>query len=213
LMYFADGSLSVFSAHDYTILGMLGLLQVTQKEGGITKPIQFASYLTMELWSKPPAAHHSSAGGSRAGKQAFDPDRSDGTHSTPLSATSAGCQPSSDTSAGPSGGSTAPKPQSASADLRVVRILLNDAPFDSADQQEVSSLQKKFSRARDVREQEAFMYGWPVREERERMVLQLTIPELTVLMGNLYEGMRAASLGPHFHSKEQNFNDWATKYL
>jgi len=209
LMYFADGSLNVYSAHDYTILGILGLLQVTQAEGGITQPMQFSAYLTMELWSKPPAVHHSSE--SRAVKQIFDPERSDGAHNQHVHLP--GGTNSSDSMSDTTKALTSRSLTHESTDQRVVRILLNDAPFDSADQHVVHKLQKKFSRARDVKDQEAFMSGWPVHEEKERLVLQLTISELTVLMGNMYEGMRAANLGPHFHKKEQNFEEWAFKYL
>ena len=221
LMYFTDGALNVFSAHDYTILGILALLQITQREGGIERPIQFASYLTMELWSKAPPAHHtetSRPGGSNSNSNSFDPGRSDGTHNSPVTpelepgSSQIAADATDATNVAGAAAGTGSKLLCASPDQRVVRIILNDSPFDSADQKVVHKMQKKFSRARDVKEQEAFMYAWPVQEDRERVVLQLTMPELTVLMGNLYEGMRAASLGPNLH-KENNFIDWSFKYL
>ena len=211
LMYWEKGGVSVFSGHDYTMVNILSVLQVLQKRGGLEKPIEFGAYLSFELWSKPPPAHHSDADYVPPSPSDDAGDAPLGESQTPAPASAPASAPTEPVKVAETAYcngvhhrlQTIP-PQTAHAsidasqgDQRVLRVVWNDAPFDPADQAVIRDIQSKNSRSRDKKLQELFLYSWPVREERERNVLEIDMFELRTLLDNLHRGLLAMEVEPY----------------
>lgn len=189
------GALNIYSGHDYTMIGLLSALQVLQNEGGLTKPIEFAAYITMEMWSKAPEFHHSENKNNLDKSQ--DKNRDDREEEKDQQGQEHGQEHG----------------QEQEQDQRVLRIIFNDSPFDSCGQNTVHKIKAKYARSRDPREQEAFMYAWPVREERERVILQVNIQQLQVIMTDMHQAMTAQpDLIPLLH-KSKSFIEFKEKNL
>ena len=215
LLHWEKGGVSVFSGHDYTMVNILSVLQVLQKRGGLEKPIEFGAYVAFELWTRPPPAHHSDPvynTGTASDNCGEEPQQASPVAvSVPVEvAETAYCngvhhrlqklqaqtktQTQTQTAATAGGGDQ--------GDQRVLRVVWNDAPFDPADQEIIREIQNKNSRSRDKKLQELFLYSWPVREEREKKVIEIDMYELRTLMDNLHRGLLALEVEPYLDGDE-----------
>ena len=186
---------NVFSAHDYTILGVLSVLRLFPG-GRIPNVVGFGAYVVFELWSDTPPKHASyyrekhdlAAAAATSTNENEKEDDGTGTDGVKESdALQARLRALTE--------KNKRKPSSElPEDRRVLRILYNDAPFDHRDEQHVVDYMEAYADAANPVQRDQYRRRWPVVEENERVLCEWDMPKVARVMGDLLEACKARSM-------------------
>lgn len=208
-MNYPRSGLNLFSAHDYTILGVLSVLRLFPG-GHIPNVVGFGGYVVFELWSDTPPKHasyyrekqHVAAMAAGASDETKDEEGRTGAGDVDIDVDGGDdgdgeYQAHSDVQArleALAEKNSRKPPSESPEDRRVLRVLYNDAPFDHRDEQHVVEYMEAYADAANPVQRDMHRRKWPVMEDNERVLGEWDMPKVARVMGDLLEACKARDM-------------------